>query len=105
MKKRGKKTGVGRKSSYKKVLDNAKPEFYFRLINGQKIKNLLSLVNVLDKITDDVFYHHVNEQRNDFSNWIRDIFKQKKLADEIAKVHNRLETQVILLKLIVKKLK
>ena len=105
MKKRGKKKVVRRKSSYKKVLTNTKPEFYFRLINGQRIKNLLGLVNALDKMPDDVFYHHANQQRNDFSNWIRDIFKQKNLANEVSKTQSRLETQVILLKFIVKKLK
>ena len=105
MKKRGKKKVVRSKSSYKKVSANTKPEFYFKLINGQKIKNLFGLVYALDKMPDDVFYHHANQQRNDFSNWIMDIFKQKKLADEISKARNSLETQVILLKFIVRKLK
>ena len=105
MKKRGKKNGVRRKSIYEKVLANTKPEFYFRLINGQKIKNLFGLVYALDRVSDEIFYHHVNEQRNDFSNWVRDIFKQKKLAEDISKVRSKLETQVVLLKFIVKKSK
>ena len=103
MKKRGK--NKVRRKSYKKALANTEPEFYFRLINGQKIKNLFGLVSDLDKMPDDVFYHHVNEQRNDFGNWVRDIFKQKKLADEIIKARSRLEVQVTLLKFIVKKLR
>lgn len=103
MKKRGK--NKIRRKSYKKTLANTKPEFYFRLVNGQKIKNIFGLANALDKMPDEVFYHHVNEQRNDFSNWIKDIFKQKKLTDEVSKVRSRLETQVILLKFIVRKLK
>ena len=104
MKKIGHKKRVKRKS-YKRALSNTKPEFYFVLNNGQKMKNLFDLVNALDKMPDDAFYHHVNEQRNDFSNWIRDIFKQKTLVNEISKTKNRLETQVVLLKFIVKKLK
>ena len=104
MKKRGNKKRI-RMKDYKRALSNTKPEFYFVLNNGQKIKNLFGLVNALDKMPDNIFYHHVNEQRNDFSNWINDIFKQKTLANEISKAKNRLETQVILLKFIVKKLK
>lgn|SRR3989338_604714 len=107
MKKRGRKSKVRKKSSYKKglALSDTKPEFYFRLINGKKIKNPFGLINALDRMPDEVFYHHVNPQRNDFSNWIRDIFKQKKLADEMSKAQSRDGTQLILLKFIVKKLK
>ncbi|MEK6946646.1 MAG: hypothetical protein AABX32_03480 [Nanoarchaeota archaeon] len=107
MKKKGGKIRVRKKGSYKRTLrlSDTKPEFYFKLINGKSIKNILGLADDLDKIPDEVLYHHVNPQRNDFSNWLRDIFKQKKLADEISKVQSRLEIQVILLKFIVKQLK
>jgi len=57
MKKRGK--NKVRRKSYKKALANAKPEFYFRLVNGQRIKNFFGLVSALDKMPDEVFYHHV----------------------------------------------
>jgi hypothetical protein len=89
----------------KKILKNVKPEFYFKLIDGSEIKNLLELADALDRMTDDVFYYHVNEQRNDFSNWVRDVFNEKDLAESIEKLNNKLETEISVLKFLVNKLK
>jgi hypothetical protein len=87
-----------------KILNNVHKDFYFSLIDGSSIKNLLELVNALDKMSDDVFYYHVTPEKNDFANWIRDVFKEKNLAEEITKVNSRLETEVCLLKYLVKEL-
>jgi hypothetical protein len=92
------------KKKNKNILKDTKPEFYFKLIDGSEIKNLLGLADALGKMSDDVFYYHVNEQKNDFSNWIRDIFKQEELATDIMEFKNRLETEASILKFLVKEL-
>lgn len=86
-------------------LHDTKPEFYFKLVDGNRIKNLYALANAMEKMPDWVFYHHSNQQRNDFSNWIWDIFRQKRLAEDMSKAQSRLEAQVTLLKHIVSRLK
>ena|SRR3989338_1575467 len=91
-------------SKNKKLLKDAKPEFYFKLIDGSKIKNLLELADALHSMSDDSFYYHVNEQRNDFSSWIRDVFKENDLADNIAKLNSRLEAEICILRFLVKEL-
>ena len=87
------------------IFKDIKPEFYFKLIDSSEIKNLLELADALEKMSDDVFYYHVNEQKNDFSNWIRDIFKEKDLADNIKKSNSRAEAEISILKFLVNKLR
>ena len=89
----------------KNIFMDTKPEFYFKTIDGSDIKNLFELANDLERMSDDTYYFHVNGQRNDFSNWIRDIFNEHKLADDISKTGNRLEAEICLLKFIIEKLK
>lgn len=67
-----------------KGLDAAiKPEEYFKLSNGRILKNLYELLNALKGIDDETFAFHVNENKNDFGNWVRDIFKDEQLAESI----------------------
>jgi hypothetical protein len=65
------------------------PEQYFILKNGQPVKSLRDLIDVLDYIDDSTFEHHVNEYRNDFANWIRDAIGESDLADSIQQAENR----------------
>jgi hypothetical protein len=65
------------------------PEQYFILKNGQPVKSLRELIDILDYIDDTTFEHHVNEYRNDFSNWIRDVIGDADLADKVQAAENR----------------
>jgi hypothetical protein len=65
------------------------PDQYFFLRNGQPIKSLSELADALEFIDDITFEHHVNEYRNDFANWIRDVIKDEKLAARIQATDNR----------------
>ncbi len=67
----------------KKPEEKIDPEHFFILKNGRPIKNLHELVKALKTIDDDTFKHHVNEHKNDFANWLKDILKKEELADEI----------------------
>jgi len=61
-----------------------KPEHYFWLNDGRVIKDIDELAKALEKMHDDIFNHHVTDNRNDFANWIRDVIKDKGLAKKIA---------------------
>lgn len=65
------------------LLENVKPENYFITKDGQKIRNISQLQKLLLNMKDDVFDHHTKQGRNDFSNWIRDIYKDRALADSV----------------------
>lgn len=74
----------------------------FVLKDGRVLKDLVELAHALDHMSDDVFNHHVNAFRNDFRNWVRDVFSQKELAAELEKAKTRSGLQLAVLKHIVR---
>lgn len=56
---------------------------YFRLENGVQLKSIGELKDYIPKMPDDVFRNHVNNDRNDFANWIKYVFHEDELADKI----------------------
>ena len=69
---------------------------YFILVTGVPLKNLKELASSLETMNDWVFNHHVNYARNDFSNWARDVLKEKELSEEIRTVSkNDMEKHIL----------
>lgn len=64
-------------------------EKYFRLSNGGVIRNLNELVFVTDSMDDETFAEHVNQNRNDFYNWIIGVFNETTLAGKLKNVYDR----------------
>ncbi len=62
---------------------------YFYAHNGMIIKNLTELQLALEKMDDGTFNYHVNEAKNDFSNWIREVMKDLAAAALIGKSKTR----------------
>jgi len=52
---------------------------------------------------DGAFCHHVNQDRNDFYNWIKDAFKENELATRLLSANSKRDVQVIILREIVKR--
>jgi hypothetical protein len=73
----------------KEFLSDAKQEQYFKIHLGTNIGNLSELKEALTIMSDESFRHHVTSQKNDFSNWVRDVIKDKDLAREISNVRER----------------
>ncbi len=82
---------------------NAKPEHYFILITGVPLKNLKELSNALENMNEWVFSHHVNDTRNDFSIWVKDILGETELSEEIRPMRNTRELEAKILKHLVNK--
>ena len=74
----------------------------FRLADAREIKNLRELNEILVSMDGNMFRHYVNGKRNDFSNWIKDIFKENDLADNVAGLNSRLEAEICILRFLVK---
>jgi hypothetical protein len=83
------------KKPFKKSIN---PEHYFFLRDGRVLKDVIELADTLENINNDIFYHHVNNEKNDFSNWIKDIFENKELSEEIFTIREPRQMQVIILK-------
>lgn len=89
----------------KKLFINAEPEFYFRVIDGSEIKSLPGLAEALGSMSDDSFYYHVSEHKNDFSSWIRDVFNENELAENVGKAKDKPETELHVLRFMMNRLK
>ena len=88
-----------------KSLGQAPEEKTFVLKGGRKLASLYELIDELETMNDDLFNQHVDDMKNDFASWIRDVFENRPLADEIHKMHDRFDTQRAILKHIVRDLK
>ena len=88
----------------KKVLGEAPEEHHFVVADGRKLKNIIELADALETMSEEIFMHHANEFRNDFSSWVKDVFYDHSLAEDISRARNRLETQIAILRRLVKEL-
>ena len=88
----------------KKILGEAPVEQHFVVADGRKLKNILELADALETMSEDIFRHHANEFKNDFSSWVKDVFYDHSLAEDISRAKNRFETQIAVLRRLVKEM-
>lgn len=74
-----------------KVFSDCNPENAFWACNGDILRNLYELLNHIKKTDEWTFKYHVNDdnQKNDFAKWVRDVFSDNKLADELESVKDK----------------
>ena len=77
------------KEEAKRYLCNVASEQCFWVNNGPILKNVEELANVLPDMSDETFHHHVNNEKNDFSNWVRDVIGDQKLANDVLSSKNK----------------
>ncbi|MGM5482097.1 MAG: hypothetical protein ACQESF_01415 [Nanobdellota archaeon] len=98
------KSKTTKKTGLSKIKRRVPEDKRFVLSNGQVIGSLKELALSVDEMGDEVFSYHVSEDRNDFSSWVKEVLKEKDLAEELMKTKQRTDFQIKLLKFIVKKL-
>jgi predicted RNA-binding protein with PUA-like domain len=74
-----------------KLLDNVPEQHTFYCCDGCRIWNIRDLLSELLNMSDDTFSYHSNREKKDFSNWVRDVIGDKKLAEDLAKAKGHLE--------------
>ena len=77
------------KEDAKRYIGNTPPERCFWLNDGSTLKNLEELSNAFPRMSDETFRHHVNGGKNDFSNWVKDVIGDKKLAHDLMASKNK----------------
>ncbi len=75
---------------------DTKPEHAFYCADGRVLKNIRELAEELKGISPEAYRHHANESRNDFGNWIRDVYGNKVLAKKIASAKSSTEAARII---------
>ena len=78
------------KEESKRYLGNIAPEQCFWVNNGPVLKNLEELANAIPQMSDETFNHHVNNEKNDFSNWIKDVIGDVNLANDLLSSKNKI---------------
>ena len=68
---------------------NVADDKVFWVHDGPVLKNVKELYDYLPSMSDDTFNYHANAERNDFSNWIKDVVGDKQLASEIGKCKSK----------------
>ena len=76
---------VRTKQDAAKVLADVVDDKRFFCHDGCVAKNLYQLAECLSHINQESFSHHVNEAKNDFANWTRDVFGDIKLASDLTR--------------------
>ncbi|MBM3157705.1 MAG: hypothetical protein FJ004_10545 [Chloroflexi bacterium] len=73
------------KSEVNKLLSDVPDDRRFWSCDGQQLKNMSELETYLKAVSHDTFHYHVNESKNDFGNWVRDVMGDEKLSQALQK--------------------
>lgn len=87
---------IRKKEDAIRALSDAPMENHFWVCDGSVLKNLYELRSAVKKMKKDVYNYHANEEKNDFSNWVKDIMGDTKLAGDISKAKNKREMVKVL---------
>lgn len=71
------------------ILKSVQGDLAFFSRDGRVIHSLNELSEALPDISDDNYLYHANHGNNDFSNWIRDVFGDKKLANDMRRLKRK----------------
>ncbi|MBU6389866.1 hypothetical protein KGQ71_05130 [Patescibacteria group bacterium] len=90
------------------LLTNVKDKRHFSVPKGQEfvldnpdlpeeertLTTLDELSEAINLIDPDTFRRHVNEEKNDFANWVQYVFGEEELADQLRKYPTPLRMMV-----------
>jgi hypothetical protein len=77
---------------------------YFVLVDGRRLGDIKELADTLEDMTDHVWGHHVSAERNDFANWIHDVFAEPELAKRLKEASSKHHAQIILYRTILERI-
>jgi hypothetical protein len=66
-------------------LGDVPPDKVFWFHDGRAVKNLDEFAKALLEVSEQTFQHHLAKDKNDFSNWVRDVIGDVTLADQLRK--------------------
>jgi hypothetical protein len=69
----------------------AMPQQYFHVKNGDVIRSIAELKDVLSQMDDFTFYYHVNSGNNDFADWVENVYHNKELGSYLKKTRTKEE--------------
>lgn len=77
------------KQEARRLLADVPVEYVFRSRDGGVLRNVKDLGDALNTMTYETYVFHANKDKNDFTNWARDIIKDEMLAKDLQKASNQ----------------
>lgn len=71
------------KQDAEKLLADVPEDRSFWCNDGRIFRNMRDLSDGLVSMSDETFAYHLNDEKNDFSNWLRDVIEDEKLAKDM----------------------
>ncbi len=69
---------------------------HFHFVNKKKGMTKEELLKEIKDLTNEEFKHHVNQEKNDFANYVKDVLKDEKLAMALKKTTSKKKTEELL---------
>lgn len=90
-----------RKITLNKLCENVSEDKKFLVANGEILSNIWDLIHLLDNIDDYTFYHHVSDEKNDFYNWIKEMYGDGEFEKVVLPIRNPQKLEIAILKYII----
>ena len=74
-----------------RILSEAEGDKRFFVNDGAVLSELKQMPSALRKMKKQTFDHHVNEEKNDFSNWVNEVLGDKDLAKKMSAAKSKTE--------------
>lgn len=74
-----------------RLLADVPEQHVFRCSDGRVLRNMRQLEQALASMRDEAFAFHSNTEKSDFSNWVRDVIGDEKLARDLDKARNPIQ--------------
>ena len=74
---------VTTKVNAKRILADVPEQNWFWCHDGNQLKNMAELEMALKQMSDETFRYHLNQNKNDFSTWVRDVIGDEELASDL----------------------
>jgi hypothetical protein len=71
------------KQNAQEFLSMVPEKLVFWCHDGRVLKNMKELGEALTTMADETFAYHSNSEKKDFSNWVRDVIGDKRLAKDL----------------------
>ncbi len=74
-----------------KFLTIVPEEYVFRCHDGRVLKDMKELGEALATMADETFAYHSNSEKKDFSNWVRNVIGDERLAKDLGNAPDRVQ--------------
>jgi hypothetical protein len=74
-----------------KLLEKVPEGYFFWCHDGSVFADINELAAGLATMSDETFAYHSNPEKQDFSNWAKDVIGDKQLANDLARATSRLQ--------------